>query len=145
MNKPTPDTKHPWDEAVKKAVKATDYCTKHQAYHGQKYKTCTPQKRIIVEITSDTKHLGLDEILEEVYSAGIRAAKNMQLPNKTGLGMVIAGDIIVSESKKLILDYIAREIIGQDELQGMTTPLQWEIAQDRNSFRAEQRKALGEI
>jgi len=39
-------------EAALKAVKATNFCTKHRLYHGQKYPSCTPQERVIVEIKS---------------------------------------------------------------------------------------------
>lgn len=38
---------------------------------------------------------------------------------------------------------ILNEVIGPDELQGMLSPLQWEIAQDRNALRQLQRERAG--
>lgn len=38
------------DEAVIKAIKATNLCTLHMEYHGQKTKKCTPQERTLVKI-----------------------------------------------------------------------------------------------
>jgi hypothetical protein len=37
-------------KAALKALKATNYCTKHSLYHGQKYESCTPQERVLVEL-----------------------------------------------------------------------------------------------
>lgn len=37
-------------KAALKAIKATNLCTKHMQYHGQKYKDCTPQERILIEL-----------------------------------------------------------------------------------------------
>lgn len=38
------------EQAALKAMKATNYCTKHSQYHGQKYKSCTPQERVMIEV-----------------------------------------------------------------------------------------------
>jgi hypothetical protein len=46
------------------------------------------------------------------------------------------------EAEQAINAYIlgeVMELIGEDELKGMYTPLQWEIAQDRNYLRQELR------
>jgi len=52
-NKPiTEDSLH---KAALKAIKATNYCTKHSLYHGQKYKSCTPQERVLIELTKENK------------------------------------------------------------------------------------------
>lgn len=40
------------DEAALKAVELTNLCMKHMKYHGQKYKSCTPQRRIIIKVGS---------------------------------------------------------------------------------------------
>jgi hypothetical protein len=44
-------------KAVLKAVEETNFCTKHRLYHGKKYKSCRPEKRVVVEIKppKDTK------------------------------------------------------------------------------------------
>ena len=42
-------------EAALKAIKATNYCTMHNQYHGQKYENCTPQERILIEVKGDSK------------------------------------------------------------------------------------------
>lgn len=42
-------------KAAEKAVELTNYCTKHGLYHGQKYKSCTPQKRVLIEV-QNAKH-----------------------------------------------------------------------------------------
>lgn len=39
-------------EMVLKAVELTNYCTRHGLYHGQKYKSCTPQERTVIELTN---------------------------------------------------------------------------------------------
>lgn len=38
------------DEAAVKAIRATNFCLKHRQYHGQKFKSCTPQRRTLVKI-----------------------------------------------------------------------------------------------
>lgn len=43
------------DKAAIKAMVATNYCTKHGLYHGQKYKSCTPQERKMVRISTPAK------------------------------------------------------------------------------------------
>ena len=39
-------------EAALKAMEATNLCTKHMQYHGQKTPQCTPQKRVMIEVKS---------------------------------------------------------------------------------------------
>lgn len=38
------------DRAALKAMVATNLCMKHMEYHGQKYKSCTPQKRVMIRV-----------------------------------------------------------------------------------------------
>lgn len=40
------------DKAAVRAMKATNLCTKHMEYHGQKYKSCTPQERVMIKLTN---------------------------------------------------------------------------------------------
>ena len=40
------------DQAAEKAIKATNYCTKHKLYHGQQDKSCTPQERVMIKVSS---------------------------------------------------------------------------------------------
>ena len=49
------------DQAAVEAVKATNYCTKHSLYHGQKYKSCTPQERTMITIKSNPNKESNDE------------------------------------------------------------------------------------
>lgn len=57
------------DEIHKTALKAmrlTNYCTKHGLYHGQKYKNCTPQKRVMIVIKPEIKENKMDKELETI-------------------------------------------------------------------------------
>lgn len=45
------DSRDEINQAALKAMELTNLCLKHMKYHGQKYKSCTPQKRIMVRIT----------------------------------------------------------------------------------------------
>lgn len=38
--------------AILKTLKDTNLCIKHMEYHGQKFKNCTPQKRVLIEVKS---------------------------------------------------------------------------------------------
>ena len=43
------------DKAALKAIKATNLCMLHMKYHGQKTKECTPQERVLIELTKENK------------------------------------------------------------------------------------------
>lgn len=53
-----------------------------------------------------------------------------------------ANEWLLDQALSELASIVEEEIIGKDELQGMYTPLQWEIAQDRNALRAKQRDQL---
>lgn len=37
------------EEAMTKAMIATNLCMKHMEYHGQKFEDCTPQERVLIK------------------------------------------------------------------------------------------------
>lgn len=39
------------DKAAVKAMKLTNLCIKHMEYHGQKFKDCTPQERVMIRLS----------------------------------------------------------------------------------------------
>lgn len=63
----------------------------------------------------------------------------LQMSDKTSTAKILTDNI------KSLIKEICEEVIGTDELQGMMSPLQWEVAQDRNYLRSEQRTKLNKI
>lgn len=72
-----PQTVH---EAAKKAIKATNFCTKHGLYHGQKYKSCTPQERVLVEVAPRTEQK-IDELAKRLHAWYIEATGQLDPKN----------------------------------------------------------------
>lgn len=54
------------DKAAAKAMVATNYCTSHKQYHGQKYKDCTPQERVMITVADNDAELKLQ--IAKVYT-----------------------------------------------------------------------------
>ena len=58
---------------------------------------------------------------------------------------VEGGNIITENWIKSLIRQVCEEVIGNDEMQGIMTPLQWDIAQDRNYLRSCQRTKLSNL
>lgn len=88
----------------------------------------------------------LDELLNRVYIAGYQAGK------KSGLTMVLAGDVILPEARAALLALMYREtlaVIGEDEILdteqvGTGTRPNNNFLRHRNNFRAGQRKTAAQ-
>lgn len=61
MTQPNHTSEDKLHEAALKAIKATNFCTRHTAYHGQKYKNCTPQERVMITLKTPSKTKGASD------------------------------------------------------------------------------------